>query len=461
MFRQRSQLTPLQRPELQAMNEFYRHDWLRRIFITLAIFAASMFQVGCVSSVEHAVPAARVPEALLGESRSGLEPIDLSLLQQRPPANHIIGPGDILGVYVYGIIPPQTDQSPVLNNSGAVRPEYYPSGGAIRVPTVGLPLEVQSDGTLPLPLIGNFSIAGMTVKEAADNVRKAYEGKGVIQKERDRSFVTLMRPRTYRVVVMREDSPSDSPIFLRKDTVPYSKQGTGQVIDLPVFENDVLHALAGSGGLPGLDAWSRVWVLRSCHSGQNNVEASRRRIAGLSDPDEMLQQLGPGFQKICIPLRLPPCNQPPFTTDDIILNDGDIVYLEPRERDFFYTGGLLPGGRVPLPRDHDIDVVEAVALANGSVGGPGGVSGVAVFRAGAGPGQIIPPTRVLILRKVRQEPNIEQFAIRVDLSRAMRDPSERIRILPDDVVMLTYKPSELAGNVLLNLVNLNYAVPNN
>ncbi|MEM7314695.1 MAG: polysaccharide biosynthesis/export family protein [Planctomycetota bacterium] len=433
----------------------------KKILVSLFLCILCGFQSGCVTTVEHAVPAARVPQALLGQSRSGLEPIDLSLLQQRPPSSHLIGPGDILGVYVYGIIPPQTDQSPILNNSGAVRPEYFPAGGAIRVPTVGLPLEVQSDGSLPLPLVGSIEVSGMTVKEAADKVRSAYEKEGVIQENRDRSFVTLMRSRTYRVTVMREDAPTETPVFLRKDTVPYTKIGRGQVIDLPAFENDVLHALAGSGGLPGLDAWSRVWIFRSANSGENNIEANRRRIAGLTDPEEMLHQLGPGFQKVCIPLRLPACSPPPFTIDDVILNDGDIVYLEPRERDFFYTGGLLPGGRVPLPRDHDIDVVEAVALANGSVGGPGGVSGVAVFRAGAGPGQIIPPTRVLILRKVRREPNIEQVAIRVDLTRAMRDPSERIRILPDDVVMLSYKPSELAGNVFLNLVNLNYAIPNN
>ena len=135
-----------------------------------------------------------------------------------------------------------------------------------------------------------------------------------------------------------------------------------------------------------------------------------------------------------------------------MLQDGDIVYIEPRIADVYYTGGLLPGGQIPLPRDHDIDVVEAIALAQGSVGGPGGVSGASVFRAGGGPGNVVPPTRVLIVRKL---PNGEQFAIRIDLSRAMRDSKERIIIQPGDVVMLHYKPSEIAANVALNFFNFN------
>jgi hypothetical protein len=88
-----------------------------------------------------------------------------------------------------------------------------------------------------------------------------------------------------------------------------------------------------------------------------------------------------------------------------------------------------------MPRDEDIDVIEAIALANGSVGGPLGQSGLAL--AGGQPGHMVKPTRVIILRET---PDGRQVPIRVDLARAMTDQKERILIQANDVVMLQFKP---------------------
>jgi hypothetical protein len=239
--------------------------------------------------------------------------------------------------------------------------------------------------------------------------------------------------------------------MMRKDGVLFAKRGQAEVVDLPAYENDVLHALAATGGLPGLDCINQVWILRT--STDRGLEATQQQVQAGDYPRRVFDQLGGEANAIRIPMRT--CvNEPlPFGPEDILLYDGDIVYIEPRIADVFYTGGLLPGGQIPLPRDHDVDVIEAIALAQGSVGGPGGVSGSSVFRAGAGPGNVVPPTRALILRKL---PNGQQLAIRADLSRAMRDPKERIIIQPGDVVMLHYKPGELAANVTLNFFNFNF-----
>ncbi len=58
-----------------------------------------------------------------------------------------------------------------------------------------------------------------------------------------------------------------------------------------------------------------------------------------------------------IPLRLPPGVIPSFRPDDVILKDGDVVYIESRDAEVFYTGGLLPGGEYQIPRDYDLDVL--------------------------------------------------------------------------------------------------------
>ena len=120
----------------------------------------------------------------------------------------------------------------------------------------------------------------------------------------------------------------------------------------------------------------------------------------------------------------------------------------PRREEFFYVGGLVAGAKIPLPRDEDIDVLEAVALANGSVGGPLGQSGQSL--ASGTPGHMVRPTRVIILREL---PDGRQLPIRVDLARAMVDPKERILIQQNDVVMLQFKPHQAVFNGVLNTLN--------
>jgi hypothetical protein len=46
----------------------------------------------------------------------------------------------------------------------------------------------------------------------------------------------------------------------------------------------------------------------------------------------------------------------------------------------------------------------------------------------------------------------------VDLNKAVEDPSERIRVIPGDLLILQYHPKELAGNVLLNLFDFGFTM---
>lgn len=414
---------------------------------------AAVTQVGCVTYTHHAVPANRLPAALHGPSRNATVPINLVHLRQEPPSEFLVGPGDVLGIYVQGVIPPQVENLTAMQTSQILtNNNYYPPTGFVRTPTVGVPLNVSTQGELQLPLVGALKLTGLTLDQTAEAIREAYFKKNVIQMGRDRIIVSLIRPRVHRILVIREDSGSDIAQMMRKDAVVFAKRGRGELLDLPAFENDILHALTATGGLPGLDTVNQVRVLRSKSSTRVGLDSMKNEVEASEDLDKTVAQLRMEATEIVIPLRLHPGEPLPFGAEDILLHDGDIVYVEPRIADVFYVGGLLPGGQIPLPRDHDIDVIEAIALAQGSIGGPGGVSGASVFRTGAGPGNIIPPTRVLILRKL---PNGQQLSIRADLSRAMRDQKERIIIQPGDFVTLHYKPGEITANVALNFFNFN------
>ncbi len=407
-------------------------------------------QTGCITSAHKYVPANRVPRELLAASKSENVPINLALLGQPVPPAYIVGPHDVLGVYVQGILPAKADELPIVNAASNMTAEYYPANGLINSPIAGVPIQVQSSGVLPLPLVNGLTVDGLTIEQTGEAIRKAYLAMGILQEGRDRIYVTLARSRVTRVLVIREDVASDMPQQMRKDSVVYTRRGRAETLDLPAFENDVLHALTATGGLPGIDAYNEVWVLRGAGYHAPGALHAKNKIDAGDTPSKVLEELKSEMSATRIPLRLCASELLPFGPQDVILQDGDIVFVAPRDNEFFYTGGLLPGGQVPLPRDHDVDIIEAITLAQGSIGGPGGVSGTSVFRTGAGPGNIVPPTRALVVRKL---PNGQQIPIRADLARAMTDPKERFLIQPGDLVMLQYKPHELAENVLLNFFN--------
>lgn len=426
------------------------------------LLATVCLQVGCVGGAANYVPANRLPPEFLAETRSDKTTINLTFLTQPPPPAYILGTGDTLAIIIPGILPPPAPAGvnaaaasstplPVISQSFNYGNAYYPPKGYVATPALGVPMQVQGGGRLPLPLVDAVHVDGMTLDQAAEAIRKVYLDKGLLKKESSGIDLTLIRPRIHRVMVIREDSNIDMPQQLQKGNVVFTKKGRADLVDLPAFENDVLHALGATGGLPGIDAVNEVWVLRNRRTPGEGFQVKWQLEAG-ADPRKVFEDLKSTMPPIRIPLRQCECEFP-VAQEDVILYDGDIVFIPPREQDYFYTGGLLAGGQIPLPRDHDLDVLEAVTLATGSIGGPGGAGGAtAVLRAGAGPGNVIPPTRVLIVRKLADG---QTLPIRVDLVEALRNPRERVLILPGDLVMLQYKPGEKAGNIALNFFNWN------
>jgi protein involved in polysaccharide export with SLBB domain len=368
-------------------------------------------------------------------------------LGQEKPDAHVIGAGDQLSIYVFGVLPPGVDETPVLQRTQAVNQRYYPPNGSVIGATTGLPVEVDPTGGVDLPLVGRIDLSGLTLPEATEAVKKAYRDKQITKEETERVQVSLITARVHRIVVLREDTPSTSVSLVNPGVMDRIHRGSADVVDLPAYENDLLHALAVTGGLPGTDAAREIWIFKR---------------SGLQDPHaicaEELQARTANFvegevcdnQVVRIPLTGCPGEGLPFTQADVQLDSGDVVYV-PRRDEYFYIGGLVTGAKIPLPRDEDIDVVEAIALANGSVGGPLGQSGQAL--ASGTPGHMVRPTRVIILRET---PDGRQLPIRVDLARAMTDQKERILIQPNDVVMLQFKPHQAMVNGVVNFVSLGF-----
>lgn len=377
---------------------------------------------GCASwtnPVANGIPVRLLPDELLAESKEGFEYIPWGLLQRTPPKEPVIQPGDVLGVYIVG----------VLGSEDQLPPVQVPNATNVP-PALGFPIPVRPDGTIPLPLIDDPKIAGLTVKQAENKIFRAY----VIEKEflrEDQSIIlTMIRPRHVRVLVIRQDSlGSRANQFVQTQrggflaapltTGNSSRQGAGFELDIPATEADILTALADTGGLPGLDAKDEILVYR-----KPRVESDRMTS---------VEQLNRITKPRRIPLKVKKGDIPQLSERDVSLRDGDIVVIESREPEQYYTTGLSINQEVQMPLNYDLTVVEALARVGGPLlnGGFGGANlNGAILSAGLGGPS---PSQVTVLRKA---PNGQQVPIRVDLNDALRDPRENILIKNGDVLVL-------------------------
>lgn len=441
---------------------FPRHFLLGKISFKLVILLGMLsLCTGCTSvlSPMTGVPASQLSPQLRGVPRNNLVPVPLSLLRQPPVEQYRLGAGDILGLYIQGILPPRGVDQEIEE----APPVHFPEEGSDLPPSVGFPIPVRDDGTLALPLIRPINVKNMTLMEAEEAIREAYTiDRQILKVGKDRILVSLMKERTVRVIVVREDASVQNNGG--NSTLGPDRVGEGFTLDLPAYKNDLMHALAETGGLPGVTAKNEVKILKANRLPQGGGMIDASFMQGLpmagggcsicgtvglgscscNDSCECNNNLYDDPTAVRIPLRVQPGQMPQFDPRDIVLDDGDIVVIEARDTEVFYTGGLLPGGEHLLPRDYDLDVFGAMAMAGQSVGGSagnrgggGGAAGLIGNFGGANPSQLF------IMRK---DECGQQFNISVDLALALQNPNERILVQPGDTLILRYKPCEEAVN---------------
>ncbi len=417
----------------------------RRRKMSLAATLAAILCSGCTALTQpiNGVPAGRLPPQFFAAPKNNLVPVDISLLSLEPPREYQLDNGDILGIYIEGVLPFNPPNSPPQPP-----PVNFPDRDSTLPPSLGFPIAVQEDGTLSLPLIPPIEVRGLTLDQVRDKIRDTYIDNDILRPEKAHPIVTLIRERTYNVIVVREDGGGRGGLNTQSAAASLIRGGTdqsasGAIIKLPAYQNDILHALVQTGGLPGLTAKNEVKVLRAREADQRKRADFMREFfaqqqAAMLDPCACPPELPEDPSILRIPLRLPPGVIPDISKDQVRLDEGDIVYIQSRETEVFYTGGLLPGGEFPLPRDYDLDVLGAMALAGSGVyNNPGGNRGGGGF-GGQAVSQI-PPGRVFILRKTACN---GQVAIDVDLTRAINDPRQRPLIQAGDIILLQYRCEE-------------------
>lgn len=417
---------------------------VRAVVRPLALALVIQFAVGCAALTNpgaEGVPARLVPPELLAPSKKNEKQVPLSLLRQTPPAKYLLDTGDVLGVYVEDYLGSKATPVPVhVGSLVQARDQHRQSASA------GYPVPVSPDGTIALPAVGNLPLRGKTIEEAAVAIREAYIKKDLVKPEAARVLVSLMEPRQHTVLVLRQEAQQFAGV--PESVFAASKKGAGFEVQLPAYHNDVLHALTRTGGLPGLDTFNEVVIYRSGYQSTTEGNAVIENFA--HKPDQAPALLHSTITRI--PLRYAPHQEPCIATQDIVLQTGDVVFLPARDEEVFFTGGLLPTGIHNLPRDRDLDALEAVSLVrgpliNGAFGGSN-LSG-ALIQPGIGnpsPG---------LLTVVRKTKDGGQISIVVDLAIALKEPTERIRIQAGDMLILQESPGQaLARYVSQTLVNI-------
>jgi protein involved in polysaccharide export with SLBB domain len=414
-----------------------------RTLCVVALLAMTSL-TGCSSLSVTGVPVSRVPRQLLNsERKDDFEDISMLRLRQDSPEYYALGPGDVLGFYAQNLFETKNELPPV----------HYSENSALP-PAVGVPVPVREDGTISLPYLEPFNVEGMSLVAATGLIRRAYteqteEGEDPILKADSQVSLSMIHRRTVRVLVIREESGAVADV---------TKRGTGTIVDLPAYENDVLHALSQTGGLPGLDAKNEVLIYRGMFADGvnydqilNNACLDQCNCEDECFCDESPMPDPPNVTRIA--LRYHPTRPPTFTHENILLNDNDIVIIRSRDKETFFTAGLLGGGEHLLPRDKDLDIIGAIAMAGGPLGNNGtgvGSIGLGGGRGGGGVGnQACQPSEVILIREL---PCGNQISMKIDLNKALTSRSERILIQPNDVVMLRYTLGEEVGNLLIGLL---------
>ncbi len=386
----------------------------KRKSVAVTMLFATVFSGGCASlsnPVADGIPVRRLPAEVLGRPKTELKPIPLTLLRQRESDAYKLDKGDVLAVVAEEIIAPANTPVPVR------LPDQFNANAAL-----GFPIPVGDDGTISIPRLPAISVRGKTLAEVEQLIKDTASGKNggpeLVNPKNARVTVQLLQKRIYTITVVREDT---QPVPLTGQggvLLGANKRGNGFTVKLQAGENDVLHALNASGGPPGLDAKNEVVILR-----------------GQYDPGD------PAKSTTRIPLRIYPEQQLTLTEADIVLKDGDVVVIESRDStsEVFYVAGVAGSRQFSLPRDYDLDVIQALTL----VGAPlanGGFTQNAFIGNAVNTGLGSPsPALLTVLRPL---PNGRQIPIKVDLNRALRDPRERLRVQGGDILVMQERPGE-------------------
>src|SRR6185369_15842963 len=123
---------------------------------TYGLLLALCGATGCAAfsnpTAHDSIPVHRLPPEVFGRPREEEKTIPLTLLRQKQQDSYLLDKGDVLGIYIEGVLGDKTQIPPIIPRDPTGLDQSLP-------PAIGFPIPVQDDGTLTLPLIDPIPVA--------------------------------------------------------------------------------------------------------------------------------------------------------------------------------------------------------------------------------------------------------------------------------------------------------------
>jgi protein involved in polysaccharide export with SLBB domain len=347
---------------------------------------------GCYAPLfSHGVPACELPEEYRMPVRTAGLPINYASLTQAPPADYRLGPGDVLEITI-----------PDLFRDAVAHP---------------LHVQVMSSGEIQLPKLGPVNVGDMNLLEVQNAIIKAYkEGDILVSPNLN---VALAQKATISVLVLGAvATPGVKPLSKYENDVGHALAAAGGFNDDADDKIEVHRRVKIAPSVPSAARTGRVPALLSSDEPPSSMAEVALRLGGapVADPGAV-QPAAALLPSGCLPFTPPttaygyPLPPPPvhgplsgspgaesiiddsmqmftiplrgfsqeLSVADVLLQSGDVIVVPSRRHEvFFVVGKLAPsnfvrftlrererelGGGFLLPKERDIDVVTAVAMA--------------------------------------------------------------------------------------------------
>lgn len=369
--------------------------------VGLLMIAAS----GCQSGTYRA---ANLPPQFCCPPSMNSEEVNLSAISGANYNSSLIAPGDLLEVTI--------------------------ATGLVEDAPVPLKTRVADNGSISLPMIGPVHVAGLEAFEAGETVESQAIERGIYR--RPQANVEIEQKAVNRVTVLGK----------------VNEPGTHEI---PRGATDLLTALAAAGGLAE-DAGTLVEIRRQSPSmlaesggdSPDGVQLAAYEQGRPFGPPAADLPMGQHYPSTTAPsggrhplgtVQVDLANPQQTAQHDLRLQDGDVVHVFPRPERMVYVGGLVrEPGKFEIPRNRDLDLLQAVQMA-GDKSSP-----VA--------------DKVVVIRHVPDRP--EPIVIKAKLSGAKRNGRENIRLAAGDVVSVEQTPATVVVDTLMSFVRISLGVSN-
>jgi protein involved in polysaccharide export with SLBB domain len=351
-----------------------------------------------------------LPGCKTADYRGATMPAEL----RAPPANRVAH------MDVAGMVGPGTGTNEI--NPGDLLEITIASGRSDEDEKQPTQLRVASDGTVDAPPIGPVPVAGLEPVMAEQQIVQAAIARGVFV----RPSITLqvLKPAVNRITVLGA----------------VMEPG---VKELPKGSSDLARALASAGGMTE-EASTKVDVLRYSTQSFMADEGARPPTASSGD---VIQA---SYSSNVVPAT-GEMNPPQTTRIDLAqaaekiapsysLGDRDVVMVLPQEKQFIHVTGLVhQPNQFELPRNQDVTVLDAIAMA-------GGVSSPVA-------------DKVFVIRRM---PDMQKpVVIQVSVNDAKRDGNENLRLTSGDLVSVERTPSTVIVDSVMTLFRVGFSVGGN